>query len=69
MKARDVIGKKIVAIQQEVFWNAHIAKNETAVSAIVLEDGTRLVPIATETVDQPLVTILVCRPRRPGRKT
>ena len=58
MKSRGVVGKRIVGIEQNVYalpWGGHIQE----VTAIVLEDGTELRPLAVETEFEPVVEVIV----------
>ena len=48
MRLRDVKGKRIVAIDQRRFSNDGTMM--TTVHALILEDGTQLIPITIETM-------------------
>lgn len=61
MKARDVIGKRIVRIVHERWYNEHLKRHETDCIVLVLEDGTRIIAEAYETVEQPAVTMHAIR--------
>lgn len=58
MRSRDVIGKRIVKIVHQRWWNAPMKRMETTVQYMILEDGTALCPFAFETEDTPQATIL-----------
>lgn len=62
MNQRAVIGKRIVKVEHHDWWDAEAKKARADVSAIVLEDGTRLVPFAYETIDSPAGTIIAVKP-------
>jgi hypothetical protein len=51
MNTKNVIGKRIVAVDQQRFYNASIGRMDNEVLAIVLEDGTRLAPYTIERED------------------
>ena len=57
MKSRGVVGKRIVKIEQSMKMSNVGMTN--AVAAIVLEDGTRLIPSTIETEDEYLTEIAV----------
>jgi len=62
MRIRDALGKRIVAIvQHPAVLHERGGKRVWEVSALVLEDGTRLVPFATETDWEPIAQILVVK--------
>lgn len=48
MRSRDIVGKRIVAIEQRRVFIQRLGRHEFVSDAILLEDGTRvsLVPIA-----------------------
>lgn len=50
MRARDVVGRKIVAVRQHRFYCRHVGGMVTSVDAFVLDDGRfiALVPQETE---------------------
>lgn len=56
MNRRDVVGKKIVSVQQYRFWDDNIGKMQTAVCAIRLDNGTSLVFGVCETSYDMMVT-------------
>jgi hypothetical protein len=49
MRTRGVVGKRIIAIEQERRSTGRPGARPMCVSAIVLEDGTRLCPVTVET--------------------
>jgi hypothetical protein len=49
VRSRDVVGRRIVAVQQERFWNQQTGRTDVNVVALVLDDGTRVYPITIET--------------------
>lgn len=55
MKRRDVIGRRIVNIRQDRFWNTHLQRVEVALSALYLDNGTCISLGAVETEDAPIV--------------
>lgn len=48
MKTRGIIGQRIVAIRQTVFYNRNTGTMHTDVTAIELENGTVLCPVTVE---------------------
>jgi hypothetical protein len=64
MKSRDVVGKRIVRIEQSPMRSA--GQNRPNVFAIVLEDGTELHPITLEAEDASEygTEIIVYKPRK-----
>lgn len=70
MKSRGVVGKRIVAVEQAVR-NPRISgrRRVACVDALVLEDGTRLVPVVQENdFAEYWVDLVVSRPRKSKRK-
>jgi hypothetical protein len=61
MKSRDAVGKRIVAIEQCRYVNDHTCRMTNAVTAIVLENGTRLIPTVDETDSDYTVDLLVVK--------
>jgi hypothetical protein len=53
MKARDVFGKRIVAIGQERFFNSHTERWDVSFNSITLEDGSRIIFSAGESETAP----------------
>jgi len=49
VKTRGVLGKRIVAVEQRRESRGQGYSPENVVRALVLEDGTRLVPVTIET--------------------
>lgn len=63
MRARDVVGKRIVAIDQVRWWNAHLGRFMYTVERIRLEDGSHVYPAAFATENLPEATIYYTPPR------
>lgn len=63
MKTRGVIGKRIVAVKQQVFFNEHLGRMDAAVDALVLEDGHELVLHPYELTDGYACDIIIRRPK------
>ena len=62
MRASDAIGRRIVEIRQT---RQHTPTGtEYEVDAIVLDNGTVLIPFPVETEDTPIATILVRKPKK-----
>ena len=59
MRTRQVLGKRIVAVEHERWEGGH-GVSGVRVSRLVLEDGTVLAPHAFETVDCPEGDLLLC---------
>lgn len=59
MRARDVVGRKIVGVHQERFWNPRLQHFTYSVSGLTLDDGTRIRFDIEETEDTPVVTVCV----------
>lgn len=55
MQSRDVIGKRIVGIEQERFWDVTTASWAASITAILLEGGSRILLSAHESEDAPYV--------------
>ena len=64
MRARDAVGRTIVAIKQERFWNEHTQRFDVAIHHIELDNGTLLLPNAFETNDAPTCELLVWKPKK-----
>jgi hypothetical protein len=54
-----VIGRTITAVETTRIWNDRRARSEIVVDAILLDDGTRLVPVVDATSDNYHATIIV----------
>ena len=63
MKSRDVVGKRIVKVNQSR-WHDDEYGWLHSVDSLVLEDGTRLIPHAQETSDLPVADLLVHKPKQ-----
>lgn len=59
MRARDVVGRRIVRVDHERFYDEHAGKTVTVVSRIVLDNGTILYPTASEGEYEPYGDIAV----------
>lgn len=51
MKARDVIGRKIVAVHQTRFYNEHMKRFSYEINSITLDDGRRIYFSTEETIE------------------
>lgn len=69
MKGAGVIGKRIVRIEQERFYNRNSGRLDVNVQALVLEDGTRIWPVTTETDGDYAHDFGVSKPKRRRAKT
>lgn len=49
MKSRDVVGKRIVKVNQSMFFNQNTGKMENCVYSFELDDGTIIWPMTIET--------------------
>jgi len=59
MRARDVIGKRIVAVRQQRVWNDHLGQFIDDLAAIELEGGREIRVLAVETETEPLIASYV----------
>lgn len=64
VKARDAVGKKIVAVRQTRWFNEHTGTREVTVDALILEDGTELRPHGFPTETDIASTILVSKKKK-----
>ncbi len=64
MRARGVVGKRIVAIRQRRFYSDGCGDMVVAVDAIILEDGTELRPLVVPIEDDNVTEIVVVKPER-----
>ena len=64
MKTRGIIGKRIVAIRQERFFNCNTGRFEWDVCSIKLENGTALILDTTETGSYYAHDLIVAKPKR-----
>ena len=62
MKSRDVIGRTIVAVEQERFWNESTNQSDVYVTAFLLDNGKRVNLIALDDGYDPYVVVTVTRP-------
>ena len=54
MRARDVVGRRIVAVEHSRWWNEHLRRLETTCVRLVLDDGSVIWPDAFESLDAPV---------------
>lgn len=64
MRARGVVGKRIVAIRQRRFFSEFGGDWVVDVQAIILEDGTELRPLVVPVEDDYIVDVRVVKPER-----
>lgn len=64
MRARDVVGKRIVAVRHNRFHNQNTGRSMTVVSEIELHDGSVLRPFAFEGIDTPEGDIVHAKSKR-----
>lgn len=67
MRARDVVGRKIVGVRQVRFWSAHTNSWAVSLEAIELDNGAVIALHAFDTQDGSAVEgqVIKPRPRRP----
>lgn len=53
MNTKQIVGRRIVAVFHNRFYNKHLKRMETVVNRIELDDGSIIYPIAFETEDGP----------------
>lgn len=68
MRRRDVVGRRIVEIRQERFWNSHLQRVEVALSALYLDNGTCISFGAIETEEMPIVEGRIVSLKPPTQK-
>jgi hypothetical protein len=61
MKSRDVVGRTIIEVKHERWYDRQAGGWKTTVSYIRLSDGSRLVPHAFETTMDPAADILIVK--------
>jgi hypothetical protein len=61
VKARDVVGRRIVRVNQTRFYNRQYNEFVHVLDSIWLDDGTRLVLVAQEDDYEPYVVGLVAK--------
>ena len=61
MRAADIVGRRVVSVDQERGYNGHLREMETTISGFRLDNGTYIALTATETEDEPRVTALVIK--------
>lgn len=66
MRARDVIGRRIVRVRQARFLNRNTGQQETELRWLELDNGAIVSFTAGETHAGPYVDAVVRRPRREG---
>ena len=64
MRARDVVGKRIVEIRQMKFWDERTRSQRVHFAAMVLDDGTWIDFTANESEHDPYVEAKVEKPRK-----
>jgi hypothetical protein len=64
VKARDVVGRKIVAVDQNRFWDERAGGWIFEVRALVLDNGARVYPSVVELECDYAVEMYVTRPVR-----
>lgn len=57
MKARDAVGKRIVKVNQQRFFNSNIGQMDCCVDSLELDDGTILILSAFDTESDIAVSI------------
>lgn len=62
MKARDVVGHRIVKVRQERFWNPQIGETVWGINSITLDNGAVIILIAHETDQEPYVAARLVKP-------
>jgi len=62
MRAREVVGRKIVAIRQERFYSEHLRHMTCNVVGLVLDSGTVLVPVVDEGAGDYYVDFVISKP-------
>jgi hypothetical protein len=63
VKARDVIGRRIVEVRQFRYFNTKYGKTESNVTSFLLDNGTVLVPGVAETGDDYAIDFQVVKQR------
>lgn len=66
MRARDVVGRRVVAVEQQRVWDQGTGGWVVHVHALVLDNGARLAPVVLELEDDYAVELLVVKPRKEG---
>lgn len=64
MRAKDVIGKKVVRVVQTRAWNEATRRMDVGLQSIEFDDGTKLLFLATNDGIDNYVTGLVRKPER-----
>lgn len=67
MKTRDVIGRRIVSVDQERVWNGHLKRFSVVLYSLTLDNGARICLYAEETPECPWVTARVVKPEKLGK--
>lgn len=65
MKARDVVGRRIVGLDQYLRRDERTGETDWVVRALYLDNGTRLLTHGYETETEPEGTLLLWRPPAP----
>lgn len=61
MNAKEVVGKKIVKVYQQKFWNTHVGAWDVSIDALELDNGTMISFTACESETEPFVTAQVVK--------
>lgn len=48
MRSRDVVGRRIVAVNQERVWNETLQRSDVALYSLVLDNGSHVVVMVAE---------------------
>lgn len=66
MRARDIVGKRIVKVKQTRFWNEHLQSFDVQFDSIELDNGTMVYFMCVETETEPACVTVV---QKAGRIT
>lgn len=64
MKSRDIVGRRIVAVEQTRFYNSHTQTTDVQLDWLELDNGARVIFVPNETETGAYVTGDVVKPRR-----
>ena len=64
MKKSDVIGRRIVGVRQERFWNEHTGSWSVSLEALVLDNGSIISLSAFESETEPYTSARVVKPTK-----
>lgn len=65
VKTKDVVGRKIVRVEQQRFFNDHTKSWDVSVDALVLDNGTIISLTACESETEPFVTARLVKRETP----